>query len=44
LVKGDFLIDDYDKNGQTEFEGEFIKFKTELFPNWESVVKYLIKI
>jgi hypothetical protein len=44
LVKGNFLIDDYDKNGQTEFEGEFIKFKTEMFPNWESVVKYLIKI
>lgn len=44
LVKGNFLIDDYDKNGQTEFEGEFIKFKTEIFPNWESVVKYLIKI
>jgi len=43
LVKGHYLIDDYDKNGQTEFEGEFIRFKSELFPDWSSVVKYLLK-
>ena len=42
LVKGDFLIDDYDMNGQRQFEGEFIHFKTEKFPDWEFVLKYLI--
>ena len=44
LVIGDYLIDDYDKNGQTEFMGEFIKFKTEEFSDWAKVVKYLIKL
>lgn len=43
LVKGDFLIDDYDKNGQTEFEGEFIRFGNDRFSNWSSVLSYLTK-
>ena len=28
--------------GQEEFEGEWIHFKTEKFPNWETVVEYLM--
>jgi hypothetical protein len=28
--------------GQDEFEGEWIHFKTEKFPNWETVVDYLM--
>jgi 5'-nucleotidase len=45
LVKGDFLIDDDVKHGQTEFEGEHIHFMTdEEFPNWKSVVEYLMNL
>lgn len=43
LNKGDYLIDDRTKNGASEFEGEFIQFGSEKFPNWDSVLKYLIK-
>ena len=43
LNKGDYLIDDRTKNGAGEFEGEHIHFLTEQFPNWDSVLKYLIK-
>lgn len=43
LNKGDFLIDDRIKNGAGEFEGEHIHFLSEQFPNWNSVLKYLIK-
>ena len=41
LCKGDYLIDDSGKNGTSEFAGEWIKFGSEQFPNWESVLKYL---
>jgi 5'(3')-deoxyribonucleotidase len=41
LNKGDFLIDDRDKNGVSAFEGEHIHFGTEAFPDWPSVVAYL---
>jgi 5'-nucleotidase len=38
---GDYLIDDREKNGAKEFTGELIKFGSEKFPNWETVVNYL---
>jgi 5'(3')-deoxyribonucleotidase len=42
LLIGDYLIDDMGNAGQEEFEGELIHFKTEKFPNWETVVDYLM--
>jgi 5'-nucleotidase len=43
LVKGDFLIDDDNKHGQNEFEGEHIHFgKDEKFKNWSQVIQYLM--
>lgn len=43
LLKGDYLIDDDTKHGQTEFEGEHIHFGNTPFENWVKVVKYLKK-
>jgi 5'(3')-deoxyribonucleotidase len=43
LLKGDYLIDDRTVNGVTEFEGEHIHFGSDKFPDWDSVLKYLIK-
>lgn len=41
---GDYLVDDWDANGQTEFKGEFIHFgKQEGCRNWEEVTDYLLK-
>lgn len=42
-VLGDYLIDDRTKNGAGEFTGEHIHFGTDKFPDWDSVLKYLIK-
>ena len=42
LNKGDFLVDDRDKNGAGEFEGEIILFGSEKFKDWENVTEYLI--
>ncbi|MBO4499731.1 MAG: hypothetical protein J5732_05705 [Bacteroidaceae bacterium] len=42
LCKGDYLIDDRVKNGAGEFEGELILFGSDRFPDWRSVVQYLI--
>lgn len=42
LVEGDYLIDDRGKNGTSEFKGEWIQFGSERFPDWKSVVDYLI--
>jgi len=42
LQKGKYLIDDRIANGVADFEGEHIHFGTEKFPNWESILKYLI--
>lgn len=41
LVKGHYLIDDRIAHGVNNFEGEHIHFRTEKFPDWESVVSYL---
>lgn len=43
LVMGDYLIDDWGKNGASSFKGEWIQFGFDQFPNWESVVPYLLK-
>jgi hypothetical protein len=42
LNRGDYLIDDNGKNGASEFEGEWIHFGSEQFPDWDSVLKYLL--
>jgi 5'(3')-deoxyribonucleotidase len=41
LLTGHFIIDDRDKRGVTEFQGEHIHFATPKFPDWKTVVKYL---
>jgi hypothetical protein len=38
---GDFLVDDRPKNGADQFEGEWIHFGSEAFPEWASVLSYL---
>ncbi|MDR0767058.1 MAG: hypothetical protein LBE57_01215 [Methanosarcinales archaeon] len=43
LNKGDFLVDDRDKNGAGEFEGELIRFGSSEFPNWVAVKAYLME-
>lgn len=43
LNEGDYLIDDRLKNGVKEFKGEHIHFGTEKFPDWQSVLKYMLK-
>lgn len=42
LCKGDILIDDRGKNGTSEFEGEWIEFGSDSFPDWDSILAYLI--
>lgn len=42
LVYGDYLIDDQGGFGQEEFKGEWIHFGSQSFPNWQSVINYLI--
>lgn len=42
LLKGDFLIDDYDAGkGQEHFEGVLLHFGSEAFPDWEAVRRRL---
>ena len=43
LNAGDFLVDDRLANGADRFTGEHIHFRTDRFPDWASVVKYLLK-
>ena len=43
LIKGNFLIDDSRWNGASKFKGKWIHFGSEEFPNWESVVSYLME-
>jgi 5'(3')-deoxyribonucleotidase len=42
FLKGDYLIDDRDAHGAPDFEGEWIYFKSDRFPNWEKVVQYIL--
>ncbi|MFC1579551.1 hypothetical protein ACFL4N_01415 [Thermodesulfobacteriota bacterium] len=42
LNRGDFLVDDREKNGAREFKGELILFGSERFPDWNAVEEYLL--
>ena len=42
LCKGDIIIDDRDKNGTKDFEGEWIQFGSAQYPDWQSVLDYLL--
>ncbi len=42
MNKGHYLVDDREKNGAGDFEGELIKFGSEHFRDWKSVVAYLL--
>jgi 5'(3')-deoxyribonucleotidase len=44
LVKGDYLIDDDNRHGQSEFEGLHIHFGTDdRFMTWSDITNYLLK-
>jgi 5'-nucleotidase len=42
LVKGDILIDDRPNNGAKNFEGKWIHFGSDAYPNWSAVLNYLL--
>ena len=42
FLMGDYLIDDRTKNGAGEFKGELIHFGADKFPDWDSVLEYLL--
>ncbi len=42
MLMGNYLIDDRTTNGAGEFVGEHLHFGAEKFPNWNSVVEYLL--
>lgn len=42
LIRGDILIDDRPNNGADKFQGEWIQFGSEKYPNWDEVLKYLL--
>ena len=42
LCKGDYIIDDRTLHGVDVFDGEHIHFGTERFPDWGSVLDYLL--
>ena len=41
LNRGDYLVDDRPNNGADQFDGEFIHFGCERFPDWSAVLQYL---
>lgn len=43
LNVGDYLIDDRTKHGADRFVAEHIHFSSERFPDWESVLNYLLE-
>ena len=43
LNQGDFLIDDRTANGAGDFKGIHIHFGSEEFPDWDAVLKFLLK-
>ena len=43
LNLGDYLIDDSTKNGAGEFTGMHIQIGSSAFPNWKSVVAFILK-
>lgn len=42
LNHGDYLIDDREKNGAINFNGELILFGSKKFPDWKTVTNYLL--
>lgn len=42
LNLGDYLIDDRTANGAGQFRGEHIHFGSDRFPDWNSVLAYLL--
>jgi 5'(3')-deoxyribonucleotidase len=42
LLVGDIIIDDTTDHGVSKFSGEHIHFGTEIYPDWKSVLEYLI--
>lgn len=42
LLIGDILIDDRTKNGAGEFIGELIHFGSKKYPDWNTVLKFLL--
>ncbi len=42
LIKGEILIDDRPNNGAKDFEGEWIQFGSEKYPNWLTISQYLL--
>ncbi|MET4049528.1 5'-nucleotidase [Rhodococcus sp. UYP5] len=42
LNRGDFLVDDRDKNGASEFEGEWLRYGEEPYKTWGEVTAYLL--
>ena len=41
LLIGDYLIDDNQWNGASDFQGKWIHFGSQEFPNWKTVLNYL---
>lgn len=43
LNRGDYLIDDREKNGADRFEGELLRFGTgQTYPDWKAIIAYLL--
>ena len=42
LIRGDILIDDRPNNGSDKFQGEWIQFGSVSFPDWQSILNYLL--
>lgn len=44
LNLGHYLVDDRKRNGVENFEGIHIHYGTDLFPNWDKVLRYLKQV
>lgn len=42
LLIGDYLIDDRRFNGASEFSGQWLKFGSDEYPNWDVTLNYLM--
>lgn len=43
LNRGDYLIDDSQKNGAKDFHGQHIQIHSPAFPTWDDVLSYISK-
>jgi len=43
LLIGDYLIDDNEWNGASDFQGKWIHFGSNEFPDWKTVLNFLIR-